>query len=132
MFKKTVLSIITALFLVKMISAQEVVSEKSSLSPLFYIIILSVLFIVGLIIFFIKKLDYDINQILKSVGISLLITLIIEILIFIFFKPTIYCGLGESCPSSFEYFLGFLPYTAATIFLITILIYYIVKFIKNL
>lgn len=132
--KKSILVLII-LSLTSIVIAQEVVATRSSFSPVFYIAIFLIIVVVGLVVFFIKKLKYGLNQILKSVGISLLITSCIEILFYLigsllgFFR--VYCKPGGHCPGPFEIFLEYLPYTATLIFLLTILIYYITKFIKN-
>lgn len=111
---------------------QEVVPERSALSPVFYIFVFVIISMVGLVIFFIKRLDYKLNQVLRSLWISLLITLGIQILLAIIASIFgIYdCDLGK-CPSPFEQALRFTAYTLPIIFLIVILVYYIIKFIKR-
>lgn len=136
MLKKSLL-LVFVLFLINFAFAEEVnvVSERTILSPLFYIILFSIISIIGLIIFFIKKLNYNFSKILKSIVISLLITLIIEVLFYVVGSWLhwfmVYCSGWGKCPSSFEIFIGYLPYTATTIFLITILTYYLVKFVRR-
>jgi len=111
------------------------VKQNSKYNFLFYIAIISIIAIVGFVIFSIKKLNYGKIQVLKSIGISLLITMGIEIIFFLigFFTGSLSgtCKEGGYCPGPFKTFLLFMPYTATAVFLITILIYYIVKLIKN-
>lgn len=107
--------------------------ETNALSPVFYIILLTLIVIMGLIIYFMKKTKSGLKQILKSISISLIITFFIEVLLWIIGRPlfSVFCATGKSCPSKFDVFLGLLPYTAIAIFLITLLIYYIIKLAKS-
>ena len=113
-----------------------ITEEMSSFNNFFYIGIISIIIIVGLIIFFIKKLNYNFKKIVKSVLVSLLITIVIEIALFIIYMVIggdIYCiqMLGADCPTKSEIFSAFLPYTASSIFLLTLFIYYLIKFFRR-
>ncbi|MBI2499561.1 hypothetical protein HYV88_04945 [Candidatus Woesearchaeota archaeon] len=106
----------------------------NSFSSLFYITPLVIIAIITLIIFFIRKLNYNFKQVLKSIWISLLITISIQILVLLvsmFLLPQQLCKIGANCPTNAEVSLSFLPYTTPIIFLFVILIYYIKKFIKK-
>jgi len=110
------------------------VTESSTLSSEFYLIAFLAIVVVSLTIFFIKKLNYNLNKILKSIWVSLAITAGIEILFFIignFGMFRVKCKEGIACITPFEVFLKALPYTATVIFLIVIFIYYLIKFIKR-
>ncbi|MCG2692692.1 hypothetical protein L6279_01120 [Candidatus Parcubacteria bacterium] len=113
--------------------ATEIVSASKSLSPAFYILVLLTIAIIASIIILIKKLNYDFKQISKSVGISLLITIGIKIILLIvsFFLPQPMCKMGAHCPSNAELLLSLSPYTIPAIFLIILLIYLIIKIVKN-
>ena len=113
--------------------ATEIVGETKSLSLTFYILLLIVIVIVVLIIFFIKKLKCNIKQILKSIVISLLITIWVQILFLAIsrFLPQPTCKIGGHCPTTADISLLFFPYTAPAIFLIVILIYYIIEFFRR-
>lgn len=145
MLKSIISSVGLILLLVNIANAtiiQEVVPVRSALSPLFYIFVFFIMAIVGLVIFFIKKLDYRLNQILRSVAISLLITLGIELLLVVIASPGILdvtswrdmvaaCRIQPfECKTPFMIVLDIIP-LAPIIFLLTILIYYIIKFIKS-
>ncbi len=116
--------------------AAYLVNATSSLSPLFYIVLLVIILKIASIIFFIKKLEYGSKQIWKSIGISILFTFGIQILLLIILSflpgvPGPTCKVGASCSSNAEISLSFFPYTAPAIFIVVMLIYYIIKFIKN-
>ncbi len=113
--------------------ATEIVSASKSLSPTFYILLLLTIIIIASIIILFKKLNYNFKQISKSIGISLLITVGIKIILLIvsFFLPQPMCKIGAHCPSNAELFLSLSPYTIPAIFLIVLLIYLIVKVVKN-
>ena len=108
---------------------------KSGFSSLFYITILVVIIIIGLVIFFIKRLNYGFKQVLKSIGFSLLVTLIFEILFFVIGLPiglfSVWCKMGGKCPTAFEVYLEYVPSTAITVFLVSLFVYYVVKIVKR-
>lgn len=109
----------------------------NNLSPLFYIAIITIIIVITLIIFFIKKLNYNFKQVLKSIWISLLITIGIQILVLLigaFILPEAICDAKNStvrCPTNADIFLSYLPYTMPVILLFIILIYYTTKFIRK-
>jgi len=113
--------------------ATEIVSASKSLSPTFYVLVLLTIIIIASIIFLIKKLNYNFKQISKSIGLSLLITIGIKIILLIvsFFLPQPMCKMGAHCPSNAELLLHLSLYTIPAIFLIVLLIYLIVKILKN-
>ena len=78
-----------------------------------------------------EKINY-----LKIAGISLLITAIIELAFYIigsFFNIfMVYCEPGYyECPSQFDMFISYLPFTAIPIFLITFVIYSLIRIWKK-
>jgi len=110
-------------------------TSSHSYSIYFYLAIIIPILIIGMIIFFIRKLKYDHKKILKSVWISLLITLILEGLFYVigsyfrFFE--VMCKIGADCPTQFQMFINYFFYSFIAIFLIVIFIYYIIKMIKT-
>ena len=74
---------------------------------------------------------FDKNKFLKCLIISLIITLVIEVVFFILGTSLgwfiIRCKQGAPCPTEIEHFLLSLLYTAPVIFIITFLIYYAIK-----
>ena len=110
--------------------ATEIVSASKSFSSIFFILLLLTIIIIVSIIILIKKLNYNFKQISKSIEISLLITLGIEIILLIvsFFLLQPMCKMGAYCPSNAELLLSLSPYTIPAIFLIVLLIYLIVNF----
>ncbi len=78
-----------------------------------------------------KKINYS-----EIAGISFLITIAIEVIFYIitysFGLLIPVCQSGYyGCPSQFENFVYFLPYTAIPLFLVTFIIYYLVKIWKK-
>ena len=108
------------------------VNEMNSFSPLFYVTIISVIVIIGLIVFFIRKSKHNWKQILKGFGISALITLVIEFLIWLYFgviNPIqVSCKMGINCPSPAEISFGLVLYLFIPIFLIVLFVYYLIIF----
>jgi len=88
-----------------------------------------------LIVFFIRRLKYKRDQVLKSVAISLFITLLFELAylivgkIFGFFQ--VMCLLAEGCPTELQQFLSQAAYSAPVIFLVVLLVYYIIKYFRK-
>ena len=113
---------------------EEILEVSKGFTGTYYFFILLLLVIIGLIIYFIKKLQCNFSQILKSIRLSLLITAIIEIIgilpLTFLFNMTIQCSYGK-CPTPLTLFIGFLPYTASIIFILTLLIYYIKYYISK-
>ena len=112
-----------------------VVESHNEFAPVFYIIITIIVIILISISLLIKKKNFNFNQILKVFGKSLIITLVINLIFFIFAyftssqplcKP---CAIGTicSCPSKLGMIFSTLVYTMPTIFIITILIVLIFK-----
>jgi len=114
--------------------ATEIVGISKSLSLTFYILLSLVILLVTLVIFLIKKLKYDAKQIWKSIGISLLISIGIQLLLMIisFFLPQPMCKIGGHCPSQAEILLLLSPYIIPGVFLIAILFYYIIILLISL
>lgn len=113
--------------------AEEIVNATKSLSPTFYILLIITIVIIISIVLLIKKLNYNFKQISKSVGISLLIAIFIKIILLIisYFLPQPMCKLGVYCPSNAGILLSMSIYTIPAIFLIVLLIYLVVKVIKQ-
>jgi len=114
----------------------EVTEATSSFSSLFYIMIIGVIVIIALIIFFMRNLKYNSKQIWKSIGVSLLITIGIELLLMFIsiFLPQPMCQIGimsSYCPTNAEILLNFSPFTFPAIFLVVLFFYYLIRFIKN-
>jgi len=85
------------------------------------------------IAFLIKKLDYNLKQILRAGKISLLVTILIEgvLLIATYFLPQPMCDIGGNCPTNAGLFLQSSYYTFPIIFFITLLIYLVIKRIRK-
>ncbi len=77
-----------------------------------------------------EKINY-----MKIAWVSLLITLGIEVLFYVigssFDMFVVYCFSGANCPTQFDIFVSYLPYTAIVIFLITFVIYSLIKIFKR-
>ena len=113
----------------------EIVNVSKSLSPEFYVTIFIAIVILALIVLLTRKLNYDFNKILKSIGISLLITVGIKIFLLIisFFLSQPMCKTianGGRCPTNADILLASSLYTLPAIFLIVLLIYLIIKITK--
>jgi hypothetical protein len=113
--------------------ATEIVNATQSFSSALYIIILVTVILLALIIFFNRKMNYDLKKTFKSIWISILITLGLQILLTLIgsFFMGIQCKEGSPCPSNFEMSLGFFPYTFPAILLIVIFLYYLINFARN-
>ncbi|MDA3837328.1 MAG: hypothetical protein PF542_06950 [Nanoarchaeota archaeon] len=113
----------------------EIVVESSSrLSPIFLILLLAVVLIVGAIIFMFKKLEYNSKQVWKSIRKSFLITLVVEFVLLVVYyisKPLVQCKSGANCSSALGMFIQAIPYTIISIFLIVLLIYLVAKVFNN-
>lgn len=116
---------------------QEAISTvQTVISPIAYIIIPFMIIAVGAIIFFIKKLKYNPKQILKSAIISLIISTILTFGFFLFSSLTAHveCLPGKPCPTGFQLFLNDIEDTIfplILVFIIILLIYYIIQFVKK-
>jgi hypothetical protein len=115
--------------------AEEVVAATQTFTWTFYVLIFLVIVAILLIVFFIRRLKYKRDQVLKSIAVSLFITLVVELaylivgLIFGFF--TAMCFLAEGCSTVLQKFLSTVTYSGPVIFLVSLLIYYIVKYFKK-
>lgn len=103
----------------------EVVSESANLSIIFFIFLLLVITMIIFAFILIKRLSYDIQQISKSIIISLLITIWVEFLLFLANNslPEPMCKYGGFCISNTNIFVLSFPYTFPIIFLSTLLMY---------
>ncbi|PIN91146.1 hypothetical protein COU57_01835 [Candidatus Pacearchaeota archaeon CG10_big_fil_rev_8_21_14_0_10_32_14] len=112
-----------------------IIEAQSNFNSLFYIVILSTIIVIGLIIFFIMKLRHNFKQVGKALGISAIITLIIEFFVWIYFSfinpGQVYCKMGANCPSSSFLSFLFVLYFFVPILLIVLFIYYLIVFIRN-
>ena len=120
---------------------QEIVGELSNFNYLFYITYLSLIVIIGLIVFFIRKSKHNWKQISNAFGISAIISLIMGF-VFYFVGNSIgmfdvickVCAVGTkcNCPTSFEFFMGiYFPWITIVLFLLLTFVYYLVVYFKN-
>lgn len=113
-------------------------TTKSNSSPMFYLIAIVVLVII-LIIILIKKLNFNLQQIIRLIAKSFVITLIINLIGFVilyFTSGPIMCepcpvGLSCHCPTVIEILSSGLIYTIPAIFLLVLLVSLIFKKIKQ-
>lgn len=111
------------------------VEAKSGFAPIFYVIVIIVILILVLIGVLIKKKSFNFDQLIKIFVKSLVITLVINFLLFIliyFTSSQPMCGPCAfdsicSCPSKLDTILPGLIYTIPSIFLITLLVKLIIK-----
>ena len=108
-----------------------------------YILFFAIIAVLGILIFCIKKLKQDYKQVLKSIGICLLIVIALEIIILIlglslnWFELTyvtekVECvGCHPVSPGEFEIFLLSTTVTAPSLLCITLLAYYLVKVFRK-
>jgi len=106
------------------------VIESSMFSFEFYLIIFLAIALIGLTIFFIKKLNQNLKQILRSLWVSVLISLVIYVLLILVTLFSIVCDIGGKCPSFSSLFIGDWLF-ALGIFLVVIFVYYLIKFPKK-
>lgn len=114
----------------------EIISASKEVSPIFYLVLFAAVAIIASIIILFRSLRYDFKQISKSIVISLLITVGIEIVLLIasFFEPQPMCktGLvGANCPTNAELLLQSSSYRLPAIFLIVLLIYLIARAVRK-
>ena len=103
---------------------------KTQFSPLVYVLLLIIIVVIASIILLIKKLKYSPKQILKYLGSSLLITILIGTFLFlmIIIFPSLFIVYDASALSVFiSLFLRASPF----IFLIVLLVYLIIKVVKK-
>jgi len=111
----------------------EIVQPISTVHFGFYTALIIVLLLIVLMVYFIIKLKQSFKEIMKTFGISLLITLLIEFVVLLPFSfwnsRVIFCeGL---CRGPWKIFQRAFPRTIIFIFLIVLFVYYLVKFIRN-
>ena len=113
----------------------EAIPERTQLAPIFYVFAVFYIVIVFLILFFITKLKQRFKEIIKVVGISFLITFILEALFYVigsFFRfYVVFCELGHNCPSQFQIYIEFAKWIFIPLFLIVLFIYYLVLFLRR-
>lgn len=118
--------------------------EISQISPLGYVLFFVILAVLGILIFCIKKLKYSYKQVLKSVGLCLIIVVAIEIIILIlglslnWFELQYQTAEKPDCincyydyPTEFEAFLYSTAVTGPSLLGITLLAYYLVKVFRK-
>jgi len=110
----------------------EVAELRSSYSSAFYLMLLATLVVIGLVAFLMWKQRHGWKQVLRAVWISALITVLTEVIIFLVGIPLklwmVWCSIGSKCPSQFDMFFVYAPYTTAGIFLVTLLIFCLVAY----
>lgn len=113
----------------------EAIPGRTQLAPTFYVFAVFYIVIVLLILFFIIKLKQRAKQIIKGVGISFLITFILEALFYVvgsFLKfYVVFCEVGYNCPSQFQIYFEVAKWTFVPLFLIVLFIYYLVLFLRR-
>ena len=112
----------------------EEVAVMSGKAPAFYVAILILILIIAAIVFFIVKLKQNFKQILKSLGITALISIIFEFVIMLPFSfwaaANTFCS--GFCPGPWDIFKGAFVRTIVFVFIIVVFIYYLVKYIKGI
>jgi uncharacterized protein with PQ loop repeat len=127
-----------AVLLTGMVSAQQVVSGRSGLSPLFYISIIVLALGILFIVFAMRRLGYSGMQIWKSAWISFMIALVISLVLFFISSSltVVHCevtldGFDHACPTGFDLNLPLLLPGILVVFFFTLVIYYIIVFFKH-
>ncbi len=100
-----------------------------------FLIIYGLIAILILSIFFLIKSKIGWKKSFKVVGASLGITFVLETLFWIigfkFGMFTVMCASFGGCPSQFDIFLSYLPYTLISVFIITLFLFSLVVFLRR-
>jgi hypothetical protein len=115
--------------------AEETVAATQIFTWTFFVLVFLVIIAILLIVFFIRRLKYKADKILKSIAIALIITLAVELAYFIIGKIfglfMVICKTDGYCPSQFQTFLSTTIYSGPVVFLVSLLAYYLFKYFKK-
>jgi hypothetical protein len=127
------ISLILLLFFIPIVLANQDPRDAEFLA-IYLIFILTIMIAITVILFFVRKLKFNIKKVGASIGISIVMTLWVELLFFIVGSFSglfeVFCKNPETCPTQYQMFMKAFPYTATIIFFFTILNYYIMAYVK--
>ena len=116
---------------------EEIVTAQQKLdffNP-FFLTLYGLAAIFFLSIFFLIKSKIGWKKSSNIIGISLGITFILEVLFWVIGSNIgmflVMCGSFKDCPSQFDTFLFYLPYTGIFVFMITLFIFSLIMFIRR-
>jgi len=111
-----------------------IAEEMSGLNSTGILAIMLLLIIVGSIVYFMRKLHFNRNDVLKAIGKSLVYTLILELVLVLplalFLAAAIRCEFGK-CPGQLEVLTSFFIYSAPILLTLGLMYYIFIQVYKS-